>query len=136
MNFRSTTLLFGLLLGMLWLFGLTVAHKKTAVDASFLMPTLQADSGVVVDSITIQRRIKDKKPEEFQFIKDKDNDVWSLKLPDVQKSVKLENFKVDQIVRQIKDARRSDEAGVTDNLALYGLDQPATVVTITGKAPA
>src|SRR5436189_5195339 len=34
MNFRSTTLLFGLLVGMLWLFGLTVAHKKTAVDAS------------------------------------------------------------------------------------------------------
>jgi hypothetical protein len=135
MNFRSTTFLFGLLLGMLWLFGLTVAHKKTAVDASFLLPSLQADPGIVIDSITIQRRVKGKEPEEFQFIKDKSNDAWSLKLPGIQKSAKLETFKIDQIVRQIKDARRSDEAGVTEDLSRYGLDQPATVVTVKGKAP-
>ena len=134
MNFRSTALLFGLLLGMLWLFGLTVAHKKTAVDPSFLLPTLQAKTDVVIDSITIQRKVKDKQqPEEFEFTKQ--NDVWMLKLPGIQKSVKLESFRVDQIVRQIKDARRSDEAGVTDNLTFYQLDQPATTVTLRGKAP-
>ena len=64
MSFRSTTFLFGLLLGMLWLFGLTVAHKKTAVDASFLMRSLQANPLVVIDSITIARKVKDKEPEQ------------------------------------------------------------------------
>src|SRR2546423_10009327 len=113
MNFRSTSLLFGLLLAMLWLFGLTVAHKKTAVDASVLLPSLQATPEPVIESVTIQRKIKGKEPEEFQFIKDTSNDVWTLKLPGVHKSVKLEAFRVDQIVRQIKDARRSDETGVT-----------------------
>src|SRR5437588_493194 len=104
MNFRSTTLLFGLLLGMLWLFGLTVAHKKTAVDASFLMRSLQANPLVAIDSITIVRKVKDKEPEQFQLVKE--DDVWTLKLPGVQKSVKLETFRVQQIVNQIKDARR------------------------------
>src|ERR1700687_3971280 len=123
MNFRSTTLLFGLLLGMLWLFGLTVAHKKTAVDPSFLLPTLQAKTNVVIDSITIQRKVKDKQqPEEFELTKQ--NDVWMLKLPGIQKSVKLESSRVDQIAKQIRDARRSDEAGVTENLSFYQLDQP------------
>lgn len=132
MNFRSTVFMFGLLLGMLWLFGLTVAYRKTAVDASYLVPTLQGNADVVIDSITIKRRVKDKPAEEFHFTKD--NDTWSLKVPGVQKSVKLEAFRVNQIVNQVKDARRSDEAGVTDNLTLYGLDQPSTIVTLKGKA--
>src|SRR5262249_27069403 len=135
MNFATPPFLFGLLRGLLWLFGSTAAHKKPAVDACFLLPSLQADPAIVIDSITIQRRVKGKEPEEFQFIKDKSNDAWSLKLPGIQKSAKLETFKIDQIVRQIKDARRSDEAGVTEDLSRYGLDQPATVVTVKGKAP-
>ncbi len=132
MNFRSTTMLFGLLLGMLWLFGLTVAHKKTAVDASYLLPTLQANPDVVIDSVTIERRVKGKEPEAFQFTKE--NDVWTLKVPNVQTSVKLDTFRVDQIVNQIKDARRSDEATVTTALATYDLTNPATVVTLRGQA--
>jgi hypothetical protein len=135
MNFRGTIFLFGLLLGMLWLFGLTVAHKKTAVDATFLVPSLQADAGVVIDSVSIQRRVPGKKAEEFQFLKDKDSDAWSLKVPGVEKTVKLESFKIDQIVRQVKDARQSAEAGVSDDLAFYNLDQPATIITLKGKAP-
>ena len=132
MNFRSTMLLFGLLLGMLWLFGLTVAHKKTAVDASFLLPTLQASPDVVIDSVEIRRKVKDQDVEDFQFTKDKDN-VWWFKLPAVQNSVKVESFKIDPLAKQIKDARRSDEADVTDDLAGYQLDPPASVVTLLGK---
>jgi hypothetical protein len=127
-------LLFGLLLAMLWLFGLTVAHKKTAVDASFLVPTLQAGIDVSIDSITLKRKVKGQQPEIIEFVKDKDSDTWYLKLPGVANKVKLDSFKVDKIVRQIKDARRSDEAGVTNDLALYGLDDPATVLTLKGKA--
>src|SRR5437588_12852449 len=109
MNFRSTTLLFGLLLGMLWLFGLTVAHKKTAVDRSVLMESLQRNSDIVIDSVTIERRAAGKEPEQFQFTKSKEGENWMLKLPGVQKSVKVESFKVNQIVNQVKDARHTEE---------------------------
>lgn len=133
MNFKGTLFLFGLLLAMLWLFGLTVARQKTAVDASFLLPTLQAGPDVVINSVTIQRRAKGKEPETFQFTKDKD--VWTLQVPGVHKSVKLESFRVEQMVRQIRDARRSDEAGVTNNLSRYGLDKPSLTITLQGAAP-
>ncbi len=137
MSFRSTTFLFGLLLGMLWLFGLTVSYKKTAVDASVLLPTLEGSPDTEIDSITIQRRVAGKPPEELQFTKNEkdinDKDVWTLKVPGVQKSVKVESFRVEQIIRQIKEARRSDEAEVSDKLATVNLDPPATVVTLRGK---
>ncbi len=99
------------------------------------MPTLQANPDVVIDAITIQRKVKGKEPETFQFTKDKANDVWTLQVPGVHKSVKLEAFRVDQMVKQISDARRSDEAGVTNDLAHYGLDQPALTITLKGAAP-
>ncbi len=133
MNFRSTALLFGFLLGMLWLFGLTVAYKKTAVDASFLMPTLQANTrDYVIDSITIKRRLKDQAAETIQFNKDTKNDVWMLTDPVTKKSVKLETFRVEQIANQIKDARRSDDASVTTDLGGHDLVDPPIVVTLKG----
>ena len=133
MNFRSTILLFGILLGMLWLFGFVVAYKKTAVDVSFIVPTLQGLKKVEIDSIKIERRSQAKQPEVIQFAKAAD-EVWSVTVPEVKHSVKVEGFRVQQIINQIKDARRSDEAGVTQNLAQYGLDQPATTVTLRGHA--
>src|SRR5262245_3282530 len=127
MNFRSTTFLFGLLLGMLWLFGLMVAWKKTAVDPSFLMPTLQAGGqDIEVDSITIKRRIKGKEPEEFHF--EKKGEDWMLSVPGIKQTVKLDKFKINEIVRHVKDARRNEEADVSTDLAKYELDQPLTVV--------
>ena len=38
MNFRITTLFFGLLLTTLFVFGLMIAHKKTAVDPTAIVP--------------------------------------------------------------------------------------------------
>src|SRR4051794_18707338 len=133
MNFRSTTLLFGLLLGMLWLFGLMVAHKKTAVDRSFLMESLQRYPDTVIDSVTIERRAVGKEPERFQFTRKSKGDNWMLKLPGIQKSVKVESSKIDQIVSQVKDARHTDEATVTDDLSYASLDPPLITVTLQGK---
>ena len=115
MSFRSTTFLFAVLLAMLWLFGLTVAHKKTAVDASFLLPTLQSTPNVVIDSVTIERKLKDKGTEKIQFTKK--DDAWYLSVDGVRASVKLDTFRAEQIVNQVKDARRSDETGITNDLA-------------------
>src|SRR5262249_17416492 len=135
MNFRSTTLLFGLLLGMLWLFGLMVAHKKTAVDRSFLMESLQRNPDVAIDAVTIERRTAGKEPEVIQFTKSKDGDQWFLKLPGVQKSVKVESFKINEIIKQVKDARHNEEAPITDDLAYAALEPARLTVTLKGKRP-
>lgn len=136
MSFRSTGLLFALLVGMLWLFGLVVAAKKHAVDESFIVPTLQADSEVDVDSVTIERRVKGKEPVEYRFARDKD--VWRFSQPGIKQNVRVETFRIDNMIRQVKSARKSDEAGVSDDLAKRGLDPPAAIVTLRGtsKSPA
>ena len=76
------------------------------------------------------RKIKDQGTEVIQFTKE--NEVWMLNDPIAKKAVKLENFRVDQIVSQIKDARRSDDASVNTELARYDLVQPSIVVTLKG----
>jgi hypothetical protein len=52
----------------------------------------------------------------------------------VQSSVKLDTFRADQVVNQVKDARRSDETGITSDLAAVELQPPAIAVTLKGTA--
>src|SRR5207244_12173084 len=92
-------------------------------------------SDIVIDSVTIERRAAGKEPEQFHFTKSKEGDNWMLKLPGVQKSVKVESFKVNQIVNQVKDARHTEEAPVTDDLAYASLEPPRMIVTLKGKRP-
>src|SRR6266403_806715 len=127
MNFKSTALLFGLLLGMLWLFGLMLSSKKRPQDESFVLPSMRGASlDLTVDFIKILRRGKDKI--ELEFTRDKDN--WRMQQPPLAYTVRAEAFKVNQLVNQIKDARKDDEADVTNDLAAYELakDQPSIIV--------
>lgn len=130
MNFKSTALLFGLLLAMLWTFGLMLAVKRSSADDNAILPSLQGDSDIVIDSVTITKD-KDKKSEKVVFTKDKDN--WRMQQPPLATSVRVESFKVSQIVNQVKDARRDDEADPTSNLSFYDLDRPGMVVTLKGR---
>jgi len=38
MSFRTTTLLFGVLLAVLWVFGLTVALRRSSLDQGLVLP--------------------------------------------------------------------------------------------------
>lgn len=131
MNFKSTALLFGLLLAMLWTFGVMLAVKRGSVDDNAVLPSLQGDPDVVIDSVIITRD-KDKKSEKIVFTKDKDN--WRMQQPPLATSVRVESFKVTQIVNQVKDARRDDEADTTSNLSFYDLDRPSVVITLKGHS--
>ncbi len=133
MNFRSTGLLFGLLMGMLWLFGLMLAYKKTAVDESFILPTLQkAPPDTVMETLTITRKAGGQ-AEEIQFAQAKE--IWSFKQPGAKNAVRVESFRITKMINQLKEARKYEDAGVSDNLTLYELDRPATVVTLRGTIP-
>ncbi|MCI0639128.1 MAG: DUF4340 domain-containing protein [Gemmataceae bacterium] len=144
MSFRCTGILFVLLFAMLWLFGLMLAHKKTQVDESAIVPTLQkAPPDMIVESVTVERHDKDKE-QAFQFTQDferkdeKDGvklvskDVWTYRKPDAKSAVKVETFRINQMVNQIKDARKNDEVSVSDSLSDHGLDKPSMVVTLKG----
>lgn len=126
MNFRSTALLFGLLVGMLWLFGFMLAYKKTTFEASAVMPSLLAAQDAEADQIVLQRLGKDGK--EFTFTKV--NDHWFLGAD--SSKVKLEDFRINDIVKEVKNARRNEEADVSDDPARFGLEAPQAIVSIKG----
>ena len=44
MNFRTTTLLFGILLGVLWIFGLMLAWRKSERDEGYILPRMTKES--------------------------------------------------------------------------------------------
>lgn len=134
MSFKSTAALFGLLLGMLWLFGLMLAYKKTSVDESFILTELQSSAKEYeIDKVTIKRQGANKQPEELQFaLKD---EVWTVRQPDVKQVLRLEGFRVEKLVREVKSARKSDEATVSQTPSSYGLEPPLMTVTLTGRKP-
>src|SRR5262249_52165508 len=132
MNFKSTALLFGLLLGMLWLFGLMLSTRKASQDEGFVLPTMRAASlDLTVDYVKILRRGKD--AIELEFRREKDN--WKMEQPPLKPVIRAEAFKVNQLVNQIKDARKDDEADVSNDFAAYELakDQPNIIVTLRGR---
>jgi hypothetical protein len=129
MNFKSTALFFGLLLGMLWLFGLMLASKKGSSEELLIMPSLKAPN-IVIDEVKVQRKEEGKKAAEFDFRKEKK--TWHMQEMPFKPAVKVEGHRVDQIVNQIRDARRSDETEVKNDPEYHGLNKPSTTVTLKG----
>jgi hypothetical protein len=132
MNLRTTPLLFGLLLGILWLFGLMLIYKKTTPDENLIVPSLQGVDTKDIDTVRIQFKDKDKKDEELVF--QQVNEQWVLKQHGQE--VRVEGFRIDDIIRDIKDAKRYQEERVQDDTAARGLPpggQPRITVTLKGK---
>ena len=126
MNLRTTPLLFGLLLGILWLFGLMLVYKKTAPDENLILPSM---AGAKVDLVTIEyHEAKGGKDEAGIFTQD--NDMWYL-LQHEQK-VRVEGFKIDQMIKEAQNARRYEEEQPSAELAKFGLEPPQIVVTFKG----
>jgi hypothetical protein len=133
MNLRTTPLLFGLLLGILWLFGLMLVYKKGAVDENLILPTM-AGADVKIDTVIIKYGDSKKEKENEELVFSQQNDLWYLLQNDMK--VRVENFRIDNLIREIKDAKRYEEERTQDNLASYGLPPAATppiTVTLKGK---
>jgi hypothetical protein len=130
MNLRTTAWLFALMFSMLWLFGLMLAFKKNPLDKAAVVPTLQAARNAEIDKVVVKRKPEGKEQQQYIFVKDKSG--WRFTDPDSGLAVKVEGFRVDQIVTQIKNARRDDEADVSNNPSRYGLDNPKATITLHG----
>ncbi len=131
MNLRSSAWLFAVMLSMLWLFGLMLAFKKNPLDKSFVVPSLQGARDYDIVSVTVQRAAQPKEKKEAQeFHFAQENDQWRLKDPTSGAAVKVESFRINDIVNQVKNARKDEEADVPKDA---GLDHPQATVTIIGR---
>src|SRR5438309_8359951 len=101
MNLRTTPLLFGLLFGLLLLFGATLVYKKSPVDENLIVPSM-AGPDVNIDTLLIQYKGGKEEKEELVFTQD--NEMWFLQ--QAGQKVRVEGFKIDQIVREVQQAKR------------------------------
>lgn len=128
MNLRSTTLFFGLLLSMLWLFGLTLAWKKTAPSPNLIVPSLK-DPDVKIHTVTVERPGSEKgKKVEDHFVKEGDH--WYL-VGDGQKA-RVEDFRIQGLINDVKNAKRNEDKRPSDDLAASGLTPPQRTITLKG----
>src|SRR6516162_1252267 len=125
MNLKTTPFLFGLLLTILFLFGLMLVYKKNPVDENLIMPTMQGD--VDVDTLRFVYHQKDKEAEELVFVKE--SEFWYLQQSG--KKARVEGFRIDDMVRSIKNARLNEDEKVHTDTRDFDLPPGKPRISIT-----
>jgi hypothetical protein len=130
MSFKTTYILFAVLIVMLGLFGLLVAFKKTGTDMGYVFPSLNDAKRPVkltdMDAVTIDRA------GEKRVVLVRDKQGWHSENP----RLRLLDYKVNSMVQEVAGARRDEEADVNSDFTQWGLDEPRTVVTLHYTPPA
>ena len=131
MNFKTTYILFGIVLVLLATLGV----------ALFLEPVSPGESDYVLQSV--HRKDSELKPEQVTrveigrtkpeaetlvFERDADGKTWHVAKP---YPLRADSFAVTGLIRDVLDAQRDPGADVPPSLKEFGLDPPGTVVTLS-----
>ncbi|MEY4790146.1 MAG: hypothetical protein RLZ61_2364, partial [Planctomycetota bacterium] len=133
MNFKTTYILFGFLAGVFILLAFALFMDPGAVDsAAFIFPSMRSGKNTIqvdeVDRIEVDR----KKPvaEKLVFELDPATKRWNMTAP---RSTRTDKFAIQEIVRQLREAKPDLEADRPSNLAQWGLDDPSAIITLKKK---
>ncbi len=133
MNFKTTYILFGFLGGVFVLLALALFMDPGAVDsAAFIFPSMRSGKNTIqvdeIDRVEIDR----KKPtaEKLVFELDPNTKRWNMTSP---RATRADKFAIQEIVRQLREAKPDPEADRPSNLAQWGLDDPSAVITLKKK---
>jgi hypothetical protein len=123
MSFRTTSLLFAILIVMLLIFGIAVQAPRQAGEQGYLFPKIAETPNLKIGTVVIEKGRK-----EIRLVKTESG--WRLEEPPVKATARADDTKVDQLVDQIQHARRVEEAVVTRRRAEAGLEPPQLKVTL------
>src|ERR1700730_14653525 len=128
MNFKTTYILFGILGVVLVVFACALWMGPTTTgESKWVLPSIHDAANPVdakdIDTVVIER--SQPKTEKLVFVKD--GDRWKMTEPH---SFRVDRYLVDQVVDQLFKAQREEKADMTSDLKQWGLDAPATTVTL------
>lgn len=133
MNFKTTYILFGVLLAAFGVFALVLFLNPTAAQNDvFVLPTAHQAEGEIVDLSTIASvQIERTRPtkETIAFARAEDGKGWRMTQPAAWKA---DTFAVEQLIRQVFDARK-EKSDANSDLKRWDLDPPLATITITDK---
>src|SRR5437879_3036 len=121
MSFKTTYILFAILLFCLALFGAMLIIQRPAADKSFVFPSLNCkkpDKLEEINPVEIDRRNGDK------LVLFRGEAGWFLRRP----KLALDAGKVGRLIDSIAHARLDEDLDLRASLDQYGLDKPAAVV--------
>jgi hypothetical protein len=132
MNFKTTYILFGLLvvlLGTLAIVLYTGPTEKPGGDRLF--PSMHAKDDPLksrdVTKVVIQR----KKPADGDLVFERvDDTTWKITAP---RALAADSSRVNNLIDSLMELRHSDQEGVPSSLKKVGLDAPARIVKIHGQ---
>jgi hypothetical protein len=126
MNLRTTSLLFGILIAMLLVFGIALQAPRNQGDQGYVFATIGPLPSLNVGTVLIEHKGK-----EIRLVKS--DRGWRLELPPATATARADETKVEQLIDQVRGARKVEEAEVTRDLARVGLENPETKVTLKEK---
>ncbi len=123
MNLKRTLTLFGVLIAMLWIFGIIVESRKGAAESEYLFPKLQKFAPKITT-------VEVKKGEGTYTFKKQDDGSWTLNEPGSDVSYRVATSKVEQLISQVRSATKVEDTDFTQNKATEKLDDPPVTVKI------
>jgi hypothetical protein len=130
MNFKTTYILFGILAVVLGIFIYTLFVGPSSGDSSaWVLPNMHNEANPFptkdIDRVEIDRHRPSE--EKIVLVRDAASESWRIVEP---RDYRADKFAVEDLLRQIYDARRDTRADVTNDPKAYGLEQPAAVITL------
>jgi hypothetical protein len=129
MNFKTTYILFGILIGLLAIFGLKQMFGTKPGEELYVMNDLRRAKVTADDIDTLEIERARPKEEKLVFVLDRDTKQWRMIQPF---EARADSYAVNQVVRNIVNARKEErsKADVTSDLEKFGLQPPAEVVVL------
>lgn len=127
MNFKTTYILFGVLVGVVLLFLLVTLYKPAVTEEtdyvfpSFTKDNIQADA---IERVEIDRL----KPTQEKVVLVRKGKQWWFEQP----KVRADNSEVNLLVSQLRSLAVEKKADLTQKLSDWELDSPRVVVTLIG----
>jgi hypothetical protein len=128
MNFKTTYIIFGVLIVLIGVVALALWYDPTARNdkSKFVLPVLQ-DKAVIkaedIDRVEIERRDKDK----IVLQREPSTDRWSILEP---KKLRADKIPVSHLISQIFEATREDNVVKPPSLSTWGLEPPEETITL------
>lgn len=130
MNFKTTYFLFAILIVVLGIFAFALFQGPSPTDSSaWVLPGVHNEANPLperdVDRVEIERERPDDQKGKLVFVRE--GNVWKITEP---REYRADRFAVEDLIRQVHDARRETNTDVTNNPSQYGLQPPAAVITL------
>ena len=124
MNFRLTSLLFGVLIGCLFLFGLLVEYRKGVSDEGYLFPGIFDNSIIKIETVEITK-------DDQKYTLSLSNDEWVATVSgDKDEVLRLNGSKVKDLISEVRKVRKYTGADIPKSLKAADLKPPLQSVKL------